>query len=102
MAKPSPACFAQNEHSHRLRTARRYKSVCQKKELMGIMRFVTDNVHVIDNPSELLVLLVSRSDPSSKLAMFCTRIWNRCNRLIQGLKLDDLECSFQPKLFHKF
>lgn len=79
MAKPSPACFAQNEHSHSLCTDRRKKFVCQKEnELMGLMRFVTDNAHVIYNPSELLVLLVSRSHPASKLATLSTRIWNRC------------------------
>lgn len=44
---------------------------------MGLMRFVMDNAHVIYNPSELLVLLVSRSDPASKLATPCTRVWNR-------------------------
>lgn len=44
---------------------------------MGLMRFVMDNAHVIYNPSELLVLLVSRSDPASKLATLCTRVWNR-------------------------
>lgn len=74
----------------------------KKRKLMGMMRFVTDSAHVIDNTSELLVLLFSRPDPASKLATLCTRIWNRCNRLIQGLELDDLKCPFQPKPFYKF
>lgn len=80
MAKPSPACFAQNECSYRLCTHRRKKSVYQKERaLLGLTRFIRDNAHVIYNPSELLVLLVSRSDPASKLALLCTRIWSRCN-----------------------
>lgn len=44
---------------------------------MGLMRFVTDNAYVIYNPSELLVLLVSKLNPASKLATLCTQIWNR-------------------------